>query len=293
MNESGRRKGLGRGLAALIEDTRPVVEGAERKAGEAKLPLDRIHPNPDQPRKRFDEEELESLAASIRARGVVQPLIVRPEPGEGGGWQIVAGERRWRAAQRAGLHEVPAVIREMDDVAVLEVAIVENIQRSDLNAIEEASGYAQLQSRFGHSQAELAEALGKSRSHVANMLRLLTLPPEVLQLARDGSLSAGHARALVVARDPEALARIVVARGLSVRETEKLVKAAEAAHDKEKPARAGKDPDTLSLESDLSAALGLKVAISHRGAKGGELRVSYRSLEELDGLCQLLSSNNQ
>ena len=288
MSEASRRKGLGRGLAALMDDVRGDGDQAPAAAPTTVAPIDRIRPNPDQPRKRFDEPELESLAASIRARGVVQPLIVRPDPEAPGAFQIVAGERRWRAAQRAQLHELPVIVREMSDIEVLEVAIVENIQRADLNPIEEAAGFAQLVERFGHTQEQLGEALGKSRSYIANALRLLTLPDEVIAMTRDGRLSAGHARALVTAPDPVALARIVAARGLSVRETERLAKAA-AAPAPERTPRAVKDPDTRALEADLTAATGLRVAIRHAGSGGGEVRISYRDLDQLDGICQLLS----
>ena len=255
------------------------------------MPIDRIRPNPNQPRRDFDEKELQDLAASIREKGVIQPLILRPHPAEPGGFEIVAGERRWRAAQAAGVHDLPAVVRDLDDTEVLELAIIENVQRADLNPIEEAQGYRQLMDRFGHTQERLAEALGKSRSHIANLLRLLTLPEPVLELLRTGTLSAGHARALVTAGDPEALARQVVARDLSVRQTEQLARAA-AARPEPKPARQpAKDADTRALEEDLTASLRLKVSIDHRpGQQAGELRIRYSTLEELDGLCQMLSS---
>lgn len=284
MQDAPRRKGLGRGLAALIEDVRP--DRPESGRADATAPVDRVRPNPDQPRKRFDPEEIEALAQSIRERGVVQPLIVRPDPADPQGFQIVAGERRWRAAQIAGLHEVPVVIRALTDAEVLEIGILENVQRADLNPLEEASGYAQLVERFGHTQEKLAGAMGKSRSHIANALRLLTLPQPVQAMVREGALTAGHARALITAGDPLALAKVVVARGLSVRETERLAK---AAHTAPRVAAAPlKDADTQALEADLSAAIGLKVAIRHRGEGGGEIRIAYRDLEQLDGLCRLL-----
>lgn len=282
MADASKRKGLGRGLAALIEDVKPAPSEGERMAA-----IDQLHANPDQPRKRFDEDELESLAASIRSHGVIQPLVVRPAP-DGDGWQIIAGERRWRAAQRAGLHEAPIVVRSFDDQDVLEVAIVENVQRADLNPVEEAQGYAQLLERFGRSQGELAEALGKSRPHIANTMRLLALPEDVLAMLRDGRLSAGHGRALLAAPDPVAAARQVIARGFSVRETEKLAKKQEVSRGAR--AEAEPDPDTRALEADLTAALGLRVQIQHRGAGAGAVTVRYRNLDELDGLCQLLSS---
>ncbi|MGF1660277.1 MAG: ParB/RepB/Spo0J family partition protein [Rubrimonas sp.] len=288
MSETQRRKGLGRGLAALMDDVRADPDPGSA-APAATAPIERIRPNPNQPRKRFDEEDLDSLAASIRARGVVQPLIVRPDPADPSCFQIVAGERRWRAAQRAQLHELPVIVREMTDSDVLEVAIVENIQRADLNPIEEAAGFAQLVERFGHTQEQLGEALGKSRSYIANALRLLTLPDEVIAMTRDGRLSAGHARALITAPDPVALARVVVARGLSVRETERLAKTAAAPRPARAEATGRQDADTRALEADLTAATGLRVAIRHGGSGGGEVRIAYRDLDQLDGICQLLS----
>jgi len=287
MTDTPRRKGLGRGLAALIEDVRPEKAAALRP--DATAPIDRIRPNPDQPRKRFDEADLAALAESIRTKGIVQPLIVRPDPRDPGGWQIVAGERRWRAAQIAQVHEAPIVVRDLDDVEVLEIGILENVQRADLNPIEEAAGYAQLVQRFGHTQEKLAAAMGKSRSYIANALRLLTLPDAVQQLAREGALSAGHARALITAPDPVALARLVVERGLSVRETEKLAKEPPRTSKAPQAAPPAKDADTRALEADLSAALGLRVAIRHAGEKGGEVRIAYRDLDQLDGICRLLA----
>ena len=258
-----------------------------------RVPIERIRPNPDQPRRDFDEKDLQELAASIREKGVIQPLILRAHPREAGHYEIVAGERRWRAAQLAGIHELPAVVRDLNDTEVLELAIIENIQRADLNALEEAQGYRQLMDRFGHTQERLAEALGKSRSHIANLLRLLTLPDSVLELLRSGKLTAGHARALVTAGHPEALARQVVERDLSVRQTEQLARAVATppgATARAAPRAAAKDADTRALESDLSASLRLPVSIEHRsGQQAGELRIRYATLEELDGLCQLLS----
>ncbi|HEU0223063.1 MAG TPA: ParB/RepB/Spo0J family partition protein [Paracoccaceae bacterium] len=288
------KRGLGRGLSALLAD----VEATGGAAGEDRVPaaadlrlaLDRIRPNPSQPRRRFDEAELEELAASIRERGVLQPIIVRPDPEDPRGYQIVAGERRWRASQRAGLHEIPALLRELSDAEVLEFGIIENIQRADLNAVEEATGYRQLMDRFGHTQERLAEALGKSRSHIANLLRLLTLPEEVLTWLREGRLTAGHARALVTTPNPVPLAAEIIRKGLSVRAAERLARAANAPAAPRAPRRPTKDADTRALEADLSAQLGLRVAIRHDPERGGgEMRIAYRSLEELDGLCQLLS----
>jgi ParB family chromosome partitioning protein len=284
------KRGLGRGLSALLADVGPEEEAPKAAPPGRAVPIERIHPNPDQPRKDFAERELSDLAASIREKGVIQPLIVRPRPGHPEEFEIVAGERRWRAAQMANVHELPVVARDLSDAEVLELAIIENIQRADLNPAEEALGYRQLMDRFGHTQERLAEALGKSRSHIANLLRLLTLPEGVLDLLRAGKLSAGHARALVTASDPLGLAKRIVDTDLSVRATERLVKAAEA------PAAAPvrhpveKDADTRALEQDLTANLRLKVSIDHRpGGQSGELRIRYGTLEELDGLCQLLS----
>ncbi len=284
------RKGLGRGLSALLADVGPEPAGvdAPRPSGQRMVQIDRIEANPNQPRRSFDDKDLQDLAASIREKGVIQPLILRPHPGRPDEYEIVAGERRWRAAQIANVHELPAVIRDLDDVEVLEIAIIENIQRADLNAVEEALGFRQLMDRFGHTQEKLAEALGKSRSHIANLLRLLTLPEPVLEMLRAGRLSAGHARALVTAANPEALARQVIEKDLSVRQTEALAR--EVARPRSPtPAGPAKDADTRALEADLTANLRLKVSIDHKpGGSAGEVRIRYSSLEELDGLCQLL-----
>ncbi len=291
------RRGLGRGLSALMADVTPAQETAQADAArrpDRVLPIESLIPNPDQPRRSFTQEQLEELAASIRAKGIIQPIIVRPDPRQDGKFEIVAGERRWRAAQIAKLHEVPVLIREFDDTEVLEVAIIENIQRADLNAIEEAAGYRQLMFKFGHTQEKLAEALGKSRSHIANLMRLLNLPESVQTLVSDGRLSAGHARALITAPDPAALAQSVVAKGLSVRETEKLVKDGLPSKRKKAPDGAfqmDKDADTRALEGDLSAALGMKVRIDHSpGQDAGRVTISYDTLEQLDALCRILSA---
>lgn len=290
--KSHQNRGLGRGLSALLGDVEESGEAAPAKAQTA-VAIDLIRPNPAQPRRRFEEAEIAELAESIRERGVIQPLILRPEPG-GEGFQIVAGERRWRAAQKAQLHEVPAVVRELDDATVLEFAIIENVQRADLTPVEESRGYARLMEEFGHTQEKLAEVVGKSRSYIANALRLLTLPEEVLEMLADGRLSAGHGRALITAEDPVALARQVVAEGLSVRRTEALASAAKRAGTGAAPARPArrpeKDADTRALESDLSANLGMTVRIEHKGeTDGGEIRVRYADLDQLDALCQRLS----
>jgi ParB family chromosome partitioning protein len=276
-----------------VAETEAVVS-AGPSAADRLLPIDQIAPNPEQPRKRFADDDLEDLTASIREKGVIQPLIVRKI--DSGKYEIVAGERRWRAAQKAQLHELPVVVRDFTDVEVLEVAIIENIQRADLNPIEEASGYRQLMDRFGHTQEKMAEALGKSRSHIANLLRLLSLPDPVLEMVRRGDLSGGHARALVPAAEPLKLAQQIVKGGLSVRAAEALVK-------KERPGNAAgklepskpvleKDADTKALEGDLSAALGMKVVIDHKpGQEKGHVTLYYKSLEELDELCRVLSGS--
>lgn len=286
------RRGLGRGLSALMADVAPAVENAPSPSrAELTVPIEKIRPNPDQPRRSFAEEALEDLANSIREKGIIQPLILRVDPRDSAGFQIVAGERRWRAAQRAQLHEVPAIVRDFDDTEVLEVAIIENIQRADLNPVEEAAGYRQLMDRFGHTQEKLAEALGKSRSHIANTLRLLSLAPEPLALLRDGKITAGHARALLTATDPVALARKIVADGLSVRDAERLAKEPpkRAGGDKAK-GRSEKDADTRALEKDLRAALGMKVSIDHEvGGESGKLTIRYASLDDLDEICRRLS----
>ncbi len=292
MSGKNERRGLGRGLSALMADVHlagPDQTNAPRRA-EQHLPVDKLEPNPQQPRLDFKQDELESLADSIRQKGVIQPLIVRRKAGRDA-YEIVAGERRWRAAQMAQLHEVPVVIRDLSDTEVLEVAIIENIQREDLNAIEEALGFRQLMTRFGHTQEKLAEALSRSRSHVANLLRLLTLPTDVQDMVRDGKLSAGHARALIGSPKATDLAAQIVAKGLSVRETERLMKDQTAPKPGKPTSKASdKDADTRALEADLSANLKMPVRIEHSsGGETGQLTISYKSLDDLDKLCQLLS----
>ncbi|MGC1494949.1 MAG: ParB/RepB/Spo0J family partition protein [Sulfitobacter sp.] len=294
-DKQDRKRGLGRGLSALMADVTETEKAAARGGGTADqmIPIERISPNPDQPRKRFEQGDLDDLAASIKEKGVIQPLIVRSR--DDGTFEIVAGERRWRAAQMAKLHELPVVIRSFTDVEVLEVAIIENIQRADLNSVEEAAGYRQLMDKFGHTQEKMAEALGKSRSHIANLLRLLNLPETVLDMLRSGDLSAGHARALVPAGDPLKLANQIVKGGLSVRATEALVKKEQAGvgeniFKKEKAnTKAEKDADTKALEGDLSASLGMKVDLNHKpGQEAGQMTVHYKSLDDLDELCRKL-----
>jgi ParB family chromosome partitioning protein len=288
------RRGLGRGLSALMADVAvEAPEAGSPRPAEVSVPIEKIVPNPDQPRRSFTEEALAELAESIRAKGVIQPLIVRRNPRRDGTFEIVAGERRWRAAQRAQLHELPVIVRDFDDTEVLEVAIIENIQRADLNPVEEAAGYRQLMDRFGHTQERLSQALGKSRSHIANLLRLLTLPDDVLDMLRTGELTAGHARALITLEDPGSLAREIVRKGLSVREAEALANRSKPGAVDRKPVQHRvKDADTRVLETDLSAALGMSVSIEHDEASGkGRLTVSYRSLDELDELCGRLSAS--
>ncbi|HEV2746810.1 MAG TPA: ParB/RepB/Spo0J family partition protein [Allosphingosinicella sp.] len=281
-----RAPGLGRGLSSLLGEVAreaPVAGGSSR-GGLQLLPVASIEPNPQQPRRSFDEGSLAELADSIRSRGLIQPIVVRPA---GDGYQIVAGERRWRAAQRARLHEIPAIVRDFDDIETLEVAIVENVQRQDLNAIEEAEAYKRLIGEFGHSQEELGRLVHKSRSHVANLLRLLDLPERVQLWVAAGELSMGHARALVGTADPEACAIEVIDRGLSVRDTEKLARAGKP----RKPARIehkGASADIEALERQLGDMLGLRVRISHR-PDGGQVALHYSSLDQLDMICQRLS----
>ncbi|MFB2533281.1 ParB/RepB/Spo0J family partition protein [Paracoccus sp. p3-h83] len=288
-DKTPERKGLGRGLSALMADIGPLDNARPRRSDQV-MAIEKIHPNPDQPRRTFAAEPLEELSRSIREKGIIQPLIVRPDPNRPGQYQIVAGERRWRAAQQAQLHEVPVIIRDFDDTEVLEVAIIENIQRADLNPLEEAQGYRTLMDRFGHTQEKVAQALSKSRSHVANLLRLLTLPDEVQTMLRDGKLTAGHARALVTADAPADLARQVAARAMSVRETEDLVRRAKTPGDqaRSRPAQPEKDADTAALERDLSATLGMSVKIEHKGLDGGYVSIRYRDLHQLDRICQAL-----
>ena len=291
-----KSRGLGRGLSALMADVNdaPAVNQADTGARrpDMMVPIEKIVPNPDQPRRRFDPEHLEDLSNSIREKGVIQPLIVREKPGDEGIYQIVAGERRWRASQKAQLHELPVILREFNDTEVLEIAIIENIQRSDLNPVEEAAGYRQLMDRFGHTQEELSKALGKSRSHIANLMRLLNLPGDIQGLLEDGKLSAGHARALITSDHAHEIASKIVADGLSVRQTEDMVKKfASGERDKLKPKKVEKDADTKALEGDLSANLGMKVFIDHKsGSDSGQITIKYKDMDQLDELCRILSA---
>ena len=292
-NTTKRQRGLGRGLSALMADIEPVAtETAPSESvsrAESFVPIEIIHPNPDQPRRHFDTDDLNDLAGSIRSKGIIQPLVVRAHPSKAGEFEIVAGERRWRASQMAQLHQLPVVVREFSDFEVLEIAIIENIQRADLNPIEEATGYRQLMDKFGHTQEQMAVALGKSRPHIANNLRLLALPDDVQALVVMGRLSSGHARALITATNASVLAQIVVSRGLSVRQVEKLVREPKVLR-KNGLTRPGKDADTRALEGDLSAALKMGVSIAHNpDQEGGSVTIRYRDLEQLDELCRHLA----
>ena len=294
------RPRLGRGLAALIGDASADIARPDApRAPQRKVPIEFLRPNPRNPRKQFDEEHLQELTDSIRARGLIQPIVVRALPQMPDVYEIIAGERRWRAAQRAGVHDVPIHLVEANDQEALELAIVENIQRADLNPIEEAGGFDQLMREFAYTQADLAKVLGKSRSHVANTLRLLQLSPSLKAKVGSGLLSAGHARALLSVRDPEAVAEMIISKGLSVRDVERIVqeeaegvmpplerKSRGAAGKGQAPAQ--KDADTRALEKTLTDALGLLVEIDHHG-ESGEMRIRYSTLEQLDGLCHRLN----
>ncbi|MEM1272561.1 MAG: ParB/RepB/Spo0J family partition protein [Pseudomonadota bacterium] len=286
------KRGLGRGLSALMADMPQDNAQPDTPSGsqaDRLVAIEKIQPNPDQPRRQFTQSALEELGNSIREKGVIQPLIVRPDPAGSETFQIVAGERRWRAAQLAQLHELPVVIRDFNDTEVLEIAIIENIQRADLNAIEEAVGYRQLMDRFGHTQEKLAQALGKSRSYIANMLRLLGLPKTVQDMLQSGRLSAGHARALITADDPSALARRVAADGLSVRETEKLAAGQRPPRSPKRTPHPTKDADTAELERSLSAALNMSVSVDYDVGSGtGRVSIRYKDLAQLDDLVRLL-----
>ncbi|MCF6444619.1 ParB/RepB/Spo0J family partition protein [Nereida sp. MMG025] len=287
-----KSRGLGRGLSALMSDVPSPETDAAPAVAERHIPTELIEANPNQPRKTFNDNELRELSDSIRQKGIIQPLIVRPSPNGGNKFQIVAGERRWRAAQIAKMHSLPVVVRDLSDTEVLELAIIENIQRADLNPVEEALGYRQLMDSFGHTQEQMATAMGKSRSHIANILRLLQLPEPVLKYLREGKLTAGHARALIPAEDPLGVAKQVIGHALNVRQTEALVAKEKASGQtsKSKGKAPEKDADTKALEGDLSAQLKMKVSISHApGHEGGTLSIGYKDLDQLDDLCRLLS----
>jgi ParB family transcriptional regulator, chromosome partitioning protein len=289
MAEDAARSRLGRGLAALMGDVGDETAAIERTRSQKRVPIEFLRPNPRNPRRLFAEAELDELAASIRERGIIQPILVRTARSGPDNYEIIAGERRWRAAQRAGAHDVPIVLLEVSDREALELAIVENVQRTDLNPLEEAMGYQALTDEFGHNQDEIAKIVGKSRSHVANTLRLLKLPDAVKIYLSEGKISAGHARALLGQKDPEAMARQIVADSLNVRQVEAMVQdlAAKAGREVKRRKRGEKDADTLALEKRISDALGLIVSLDHRG-QGGELKIRYRSLEQLDDLIRRL-----
>lgn len=288
MTDDQTKRRLGRGLAALIgEIDKPVGETTAAPAADGTVPIEFVVRNPRNPRRQFGEAELADLAQSIREHGIVQPVVVRK--GGDNRYEIIAGERRWRAAQLAGLTTIPVIIREVDDRVALEIAIVENVQRSDLNPVEEALGYQKLIDDHGYTQNDLGQVIGKSRSHVANTLRLLKLPDDIQALISDGSLSAGHARTLVNAENPASLARRIIDQGLSVRQAEALQQAPARPEGKQPAPPHEKDADTLALEKLLTDSLGMKVQVSH-GAKGGELKIAYKSLEQLDELCRLLQN---
>jgi ParB family transcriptional regulator, chromosome partitioning protein len=281
---------LGRGLSALLDEVDPAItdQTSPVRSGQNETPIDLMQANPDQPRRNFAEAEIRELADSIREKGVLQPILVRPAPKAPGRFEIIAGERRWRAAQQAGLRSVPTLIRELDDLQVLEIGIVENIQREDLNALEEAMAYKALIERFGRTQEVVANSVGKSRSHVANTLRLLQLPPAVQDHVLKGRLSAGHARAIATSDDPEAMADRIVAAGMSVREAETMARKGAPKPAKTRSRGGGKDADTVALENDIAEVLGLDVQIIDRGG-AGELKITYETLEQLDDLCRRLT----
>ncbi len=292
-DKSSRNRGLGRGLSALMADVVSEPDAERPRRPDLKVPVESLQPNPNQPRRTFNPDDLAELAASIREKGVIQPLIVRPDVSTQGRYEIVAGERRWRAAQMAQLHDVPVIVRNYTDTEVLEVAIIENIQRADLNAMDEAAAFRQLMERFGHTQDQLATALGKSRSHIANQMRLLSLPDDVQHYITSGAISAGHARALIGHPRCSELARQIISGKLSVREAERLAREPGASPATRRPRKSGtadKDADTLQIEQELSSTLGMGVTIDHTpGEEGGRLTLRYRSLAQLDDLLRVLS----
>ena len=291
MAEEGKPR-LGRGLAALIGEVGDEMGVVDRGRGQRKVPVEFLRPNPRNPRKHFEDSELQELSRSIKDRGIIQPIVVRPVPNASDAYEIVAGERRWRAAQVAGLHEVPVVVVDIDDKTSLEYAILENVQRADLNPIEEALGYSRLMAEFSYTQENLSKVIGKSRSHIANMMRLNDLPDPVKTLLVNRQITAGHGRALLAVKDPVSVAKKVLNEGMSVRQVEEIaqIENAEPAKLETKSAKpkAEKDPDTRALERALQDVLGLSVSIDHKG-QGGELRIKYKTLEQLDGLCRRLN----
>ncbi|WP_457093343.1 ParB/RepB/Spo0J family partition protein [Microvirga sp. P5_D2] len=288
------KSSLGRGLAALIGEVGDEIGTIQNnKGGQKKVPVEFLRPNPRNPRKVFEDTELQELTQSIKDRGIIQPIVVRPVPNKHDAYEIVAGERRWRASQKAGLHEVPVVVVNIDDKTSLEYAILENVQRADLNPIEEAEGYARLMAEFSYTQENLSKIIGKSRSHIANMMRLTDLPDPVKKLLVERKLSAGHGRALLAVKDPGSVAKQVLDQGLSVRQVEAIAQSDSAEPSKLETKSAAKpkvqkDPDTRALERALQDVLGLTVTIDHKG-NGGELRIGYKTLDQLDGLCRRLN----
>ena len=293
VERKSKSRGLGRGLSSLMGDlnNEPLTsnENSESQTIEKLVPVEKIYPNPNQPRKSFQEEKLIELANSIKTKGIVQPLIVRKKKGTKESFEIVAGERRWRAAQRAQIHELPVIIKEFTDIEVLEIAIIENVQRADLNPIEEALGYKNLMENFDHTQDGLSKEIGKSRSHIANLLRLLNLPLAVQELLISGQLTAGHARALVTCDNPLAIAKQIISLGLSVRDAERLAKNVSEKKVSNKTKTKEKPADTVLLEADLSAALKMKVSINHEeGKEKGLISITYKSLDELDRISEVI-----
>ena len=293
VERKSKSRGLGRGLSSLMGDLKnePLTsnENSESQTVEKLVPVEKIYPNPNQPRKSFQEEKLIELANSIKTKGIVQPLIVRKKKGTKESFEIVAGERRWRAAQRAQIHELPVIIKEFTDIEVLEIAIIENVQRADLNPIEEALGYKNLMENFDHTQDGLSKEIGKSRSHIANLLRLLNLPSSVQELLISGQLTAGHARALVTCDNPLAVAKQIISLGLSVRDAERLAKNVSDKKVSNKTKTKEKPADTVLLEADLSAALKMKVSINHEeGKEKGLISITYKSLDELDRISEVI-----
>lgn len=286
MNTNIPKKGLGRGLSSLMGDTNINSTDNVAKSSEATISIAALKPSPSQPRRLFDKNSINELAESIKSKGLVQPILVRPSKTDENSYEIIAGERRWRAAQIAQLHEIPAVIKNLDDVEALEIAIIENIQRSDLSPIEEAAGYKRLIDNHGHTQEVLSEIVGKSRSHIANILRLLTLPQSIQDMISEGKISSGHARAIMNSAFPEQLAEKIINENLSVREAESLAKSKKSTVQKIKL----KDPDTIDLEEKISEKLGLNVSINHRGKKGGYIKIEYKSLDQLELVTQRLKN---
>ena len=281
-----QKKGLGRGLSSLMGDVEIPLNETSNKSSDTRIPISKLRANPLQPRRLFNKESINELAASIKSKGLVQPILVRPSEKNPGDYEIIAGERRWRAAQIAQLHEMPAVIKNLNDIETLEIAIIENVQRSDLTVIEEATGYKKLIESYGHTQEQLSEIVGKSRSHVANIMRLLTLPQSIQDMITEGRITAGHARAIMNSAFPEKLAEKIISENLSVREAESIAKQGKNHIKKVRL----KDPDTVDLENSISQKLGLNVEINHKGNKGGHIKVDYKNLDQLELVTKKLKS---